>query len=81
MQGVIIAPIWLGGNCCKRGLLTHWLYNVITNETNGDGGTAGDVVSTSIYRISENTAAIKENEFADVQILLPVCGKTTMRKK
>lgn len=44
-------------------------FYVITNETNDDGGTAGDVVSTSIYRISENTAAIKENEFADVQIL------------
>jgi cytochrome c553 len=43
-------------------------FYIISNISNNNGGTSGDIISTSTFSISENTASIAENKFDDVTI-------------
>ena len=49
MQGVIIAPIWLGGNYCERGLLSfHGKITIIAHSGRIDSGRAKHELLTDI---------------------------------
>ncbi len=43
-------------------------FYVVANETNGNLATSGDVVTTSTFNITQSTASIEEEKFADINM-------------